>query len=65
MIAIAVLGLAEQILRVIENHQKLMLASEPEVRDRFMARLDKWETFWETLVKPINDLVVKEINKPQ
>lgn len=63
MVAVAlvpIVGLAEQILRVIANHQELILAADPETRERFMERLDKWESFWEGLVRPLYEAVITE-----
>ena len=57
---IIVLGLAEQILRVIANHQEIILAADPDVRDKFLARLDKWESFWERIAEPLYKLITKD-----
>lgn len=58
--ALAILGIAETVLRIIENEQKLLLIATPEIREARLRRLDKWESFWEKLVDPFVKLITKD-----
>jgi len=48
-----------QLLKVIEKAQDVIQDAPPEYRDRYFARLDKWESFWESVAEPLYKLVVQ------